>query len=113
MSLVSADDLREIVRSVEEDKASLADTTEGWLYWFGKRADRCIKDAAKLGYTEITMDLPIEIAQSMDRTSLLTIQRSVKELLAGCFVGFVEDEYLDKPLCRLYISWASSRLHQQ
>jgi hypothetical protein len=42
----------------------------------------------------------------MDRESLLTIQRSVKELLAGCFVGFVEDEYNDKPLCRLLIRWA-------
>jgi hypothetical protein len=106
MSLVSAEDLREIVRSAQADKATLSDTTDGWLYWFGKRGDRCIKDAAKLGYKEITMDLPIEIAQSMDRTSLLTIQKEVKELLVGCFVGFVEDEYEDKALCRLLIRWA-------
>lgn len=103
---MTVEDLREIVRSAQADKASLSETTDGWLYWFGKRGDRCIKDAAKLGYTEITMDLPIEIAQSMDRESLLTIQRSVKELLTGCFVGFVEDEYNDKPLCRLLIRWA-------
>jgi hypothetical protein len=106
MSLVTVEDLREIVRSAQADKASLSETTDGWLYWFGKRGDRCIKDAAKLGYTEITMDLPIEIAQSMDRASLLTIQQSVKELLVGCFVGFVEDEYEEKPLCRLLIRWA-------
>jgi hypothetical protein len=106
MSLVTAEDLREIVRSAQADKASLSETTDGWLYWFGKRGDRCIKDAAKLGYKEITMDLPIEIAQSMDRTSLLTIQKEVKELLTGCFVGFVEDEYEEKPLCRLLIRWA-------
>ena len=105
MSLVTAEDLREIVRSAQADKASLSDTTDGWLYWFGKRGDRCIKDAAKLGYKEITMDLPIEIAQSMDRTSLLIIQKEVKELLTGCFVGFVEDEYEEKPLCRLLIRW--------
>jgi hypothetical protein len=106
MSLVSAEDLREIVRSAQADKASLSDTVDGWLYWFSKRGDRCIKDAAKLGYTEITMDLPKEIAQSMDRASLLTIQRSVKDLLAGCFVAFVEDEYEERPLCRLLIRWA-------
>jgi hypothetical protein len=107
MSLVSAEDLREIVRSAQADKASLSDTADGWLYWFSKRGDRCIKDAAKLGYTEITMDLPIEIAQSIDRASLLTIQKGVKELLAGCFVGFVEDEYEGKPLCRLLIRWTA------
>lgn len=106
MSLVSAEDLREIVRSAQADKATLSETTDGWLYWFSKRGDRCIKDAAKLGYTEITMDLPIEIAQSMNRTSLLTIQKEVKELLTGCFVGFVEDEYEERPLCRLLIRWA-------
>ena len=106
MSLVSAEDLREIVRSAQADKATLSETTDGWLHWFSKRGDRCIKDAAKLGYTEITMDLPIEIAQSMNRTSLLTIQKEVKELLTGCFVGFVEDEYEEKPLCRLLIRWA-------
>ena len=106
MSLISAEDLREIVRSAQADKATLSETTDGWLYWFSKRGDRCIKDAAKLGYTEITMDLPIEIAQSMNRTSLLTIQKEVKELLTGCFVGFVEDEYEERPLCRLLIRWA-------
>ena len=105
MSLVTREELREIVRSAQADKASLSETTDGWLYWFSKRGDRCIKDAAKLGYTEITMDLPIEIAQSMNRTSLLTIQKEVKELLTGCFVGFVEDEYEEKPLCRLLIRW--------
>lgn len=105
MSLVSAEELRNIVRSAQADKASLSDTTEGWLYWFAKKGERYIKDAAKLGYTEITMDLPIEIAQSMDRVSLLTIQRSLKDLLPGCFVGFAEDEYQEKPLCRLIIRW--------
>jgi len=25
--------------------------------------------------------------------------------LKGCFIGFIEDEYDDKPLVRLLISW--------
>ena len=106
MSIVSAKELQEILAQVQSDeKISVMETAEGWLHWFKKRGDRYIKDAAKLGYTEVTFDLPIEIAQTMDRASLLLIQNSMKELLEGCFVGFVEDEYKDKPICRLLISW--------
>ena len=106
MSLVSAEELSEILKSVQADeKIPLSDIVEGWLHWFKKRGDRCLKDAAKLGYSEITLDLPIEIAQSMDRPSLLLVQRRVKDMLEGCFVGFIEDEYQEKPICRLYISW--------
>lgn len=106
MSIITAKELRDILTQVQSDeKIPLMDTAEGWVHWFKKRGDRYIKDAAKLGYTEITLDLPIEIAESMDRKSLLYIQTTMKELLEGCFVGFVEDEYNEKPLCRLFISW--------
>jgi hypothetical protein len=106
MSIVSAKELKEILAQVESDeKIPLIETAEGWLYWFKKKGDRYIKDAAKLGYSEITIDLPIEIAKTFDRASLLLIQNSIKELLEGCFIGFIEDEYKDKPLCRLLISW--------
>jgi hypothetical protein len=106
MSIVTAKELNDILTQVQSDeKIPLVDTVEGWLHWFKKRGDRCIKDAAKLGYREVTLDLPIEIAQSFDRAALLLIQNSMKQLLDGCFVGFVEDEYENKPLCRLLISW--------
>jgi len=106
MSIISAKELQEILAQVQSDeKIPLMETAEGWLHWFKKRGDRYIKDAAKLGYTEVTLDLPIEIAQTLDRASLLLIQNSMKQLLEGCFVGFVEDEYEEKPLCRLFISW--------
>jgi hypothetical protein len=106
MSILSAKELQEILAQVQSDeKIPLMETAEGWLHWFKKRGDRYIKDAAKLGYTEVTLDLPIEIAETFDRTSLLLIQNSMKELLEGCFIGFVEDEYEEKPLCRLLISW--------
>lgn len=106
MSIVTAKELQDILVHVQSDeKISLIETAEGWLHWFKKRGDRYIKDAAKLGYTEITLDLPIEIAQSLDRPALLLIQNSMKQLLEGCFIGFVEDEYEDKKLCRLFISW--------
>jgi hypothetical protein len=106
MSIVTAKELKEILAQVQSDeKIPLLDTAEGWLHWFKKKGDRYIKDAAKLGYTEVTIDLPIEIARSLDRAALLLIQNSMKELLDGCFIGFIEDEYEDKPLCRLLISW--------
>jgi hypothetical protein len=106
MSIVSAKELKEILTQVQSDeKIPLIETAEGWLHWFKKKGDRYIKDAAKLGYSEVTIDLPIEIAQTFDRTSLLLIQNCMKELLEGCFIGFIEDEYEEKPLCRLLISW--------
>jgi hypothetical protein len=88
-----------------QENISLTETAEGWLYWFSKRGDKYLKDAAKLGYTEAILDLPIEIGQSPDRAVLLIIQKGVKELVKGCFVGFIEDEYDEKPINKLLISW--------
>jgi hypothetical protein len=103
---VSVEELQACVKEGLADTSGLLDTAEGWLYWFKKRADRNIKETAKLGYSEITMDLPIQIGQSFDAVALRLIQKTVRELLNGCFVGFVEDEYQGKPVARLYISWA-------
>jgi len=98
-------ELKQIQKEALAETISLTDTVEGWLYWFGKRGDRYLKDAAKNGYSEIILDLPLEIAQSMDRVALGMIQRTLREQLKGCFIGFIEDEYDDKPLVRLLISW--------
>jgi len=100
--MITAEELR---AATVQETLSLADTAEGWLYWFSKRGDRYLKDAAKLGYTEAILDLPIELGQSSDRSLLLIIQRGVKELVEGCFVGFIEDEYDGKPVNKLFISW--------
>jgi hypothetical protein len=106
MSIVTAKELQDILAQVQSDeKIPLIKIAEGWLHWFKKRGDRYIKDVAKLGYTEVTLDLPIEIAESMERKALLLIQNTMKQFLEGCFVGFVEDEYNEKPICRLFISW--------
>jgi hypothetical protein len=100
--MITCEELR---ASTVQETLSLTETAEGWLYWFSKRGDKYLKDAAKLGYTEATLDLPIEIGQTSDRAILLIIQKGVKELVTGCFVGFVEDEYDEKPIHRLFISW--------
>jgi hypothetical protein len=102
---MNVEELQACVKESLADTSDLMETAEGWLFWFRKRADRNIKEAAKLGYSEITMDLPIQIAQSFDTRVLRHIQKTVLNLLKGCFVGFIEDEYQDKPVARLYISW--------
>lgn len=103
--MLNAEDLRAINKAIETDTAPLIDIAEGWLFWFEKRGERMLKDCAKLGYTELVVDLPIEIATSFDRAALVLIQKTLRGLLDGCFVGFVEDEYQAKPICRLFITW--------
>lgn len=102
---VSADELQACVKEALGDTSDMMDIAEGWLFWFRKRADRNIKEAAKLGYSEITMDLPIQIGQSFDKGALLLIQKTVLNLLKGCFVGFIEDEYNGRPVAKLFIRW--------
>jgi hypothetical protein len=106
MSIVSAKELQGILREVQSDeKIPLMDTAEGWLHWFKKRGDRYIKDAAKLGYSEVTLDLPIELAVTKNRKALLLIQDELRKMLEGCFVGFVLDEYNEEEICKVLISW--------
>jgi hypothetical protein len=106
MSIVSAKELQGILRDVQSDeKIPLMDTAEGWLHWFKKRGDRYIKDAAKLGYSEVTLDLPIELAITKNKKALLLIRDELRKMLEGCFVGFVLDEYNQEEICKVLISW--------
>jgi hypothetical protein len=109
MSIVSAKELQDILRQVQSDeKLPLLELAEGWLHWFKKRGDRYIKDSAKLGYSEVTLDLPIEIAESKDKKTLVLIQSELIKILDGCFVGFILDEYNQKEICKLLISWKNN-----
>ena len=100
------EELRAIVKGVQQDaKLPLEDVADGWLYWFSKRGDRLLKDAAKLGYMEATLDLPVEIAFSFDEPALHAIRRGLREMVKGCTVAFVEDEYRGERICRVVIRW--------
>jgi hypothetical protein len=100
------EELRAIVKGVQEDaKLPLEEVADGWLYWFSKRGDRVLKDAAKLGYLEVTLDLPIEIAMSFHTSTLMTIRNELRKMLQGYTVGFVEDEYRGERICRILVSW--------
>jgi len=99
-------ELRAIVKSVQEDaKLPLEEVADGWLFWFSKRGDRVLKDAAKLGYLEVTLDLPVEIAMSFDQATLMIIRNELRKMLQGYTVGFVEDEYRGERICRVLVSW--------
>lgn len=99
-------ELRAIVQSVQNDaKLPLEEVADGWLFWFSKRGERVLKDAAKLGYTEVTLDLPIEIAMSFHEPSLIVIRNELRKMLQGYTVGFLEDEYRGERICRILVSW--------
>jgi hypothetical protein len=99
-------ELRAIVQSVQEDaKLPLEEVADGWLFWFSKRGDRVLKDAAKLGYVEVNLDMPVEIAMSFDQATLMIIRNELRKMLQGYTVGFVEDEYRGERICRILISW--------
>jgi hypothetical protein len=99
-------ELRAIAQAVQNDGGlPMSDIAEGWLYWFHKRGDRVLKDAAKLGYMEVTLDLPIEIAKSFDQPALQTIRNGLRKMVEGSTVEFIEDEYDGERLCRVVIRW--------
>lgn len=99
--------LRSATKEALADPLPLEDTADGWVFWFGKRHERYLKDAAKLGYSEATIDLPYQIAISKDLVSLRVIQTGVRELLPGFQISFVEDECQGKDIVRLLVSWSS------
>jgi hypothetical protein len=105
--VIAARDLRKINRSVDESEPlSNEELAEGWLQWFEKRGDRYLKSAAAFGYTEITLDLPWELAQSPpDKPVLRALAGSLRLLVPGCSVCFVEEEYEDQILFKVEISW--------
>jgi len=105
MCMSLKEELLATVKEVQTDTSSLQETAEGWLHWFHKRGDKYLKDAAKLGYTEATLDLPIEIAKSLNLPILSFIRKRLREMLDGCIVEFLEDEYHDIPICRVLIKW--------
>ena len=100
------EELCAIAKGVHQDaKLPLEEVAHGWLYWFSKRGERVLKDAAKLGYMETTLDLPVEIAFSFHEPTLHTIRRELREMVKGCTVAFVEDEYRGERMCRVVIGW--------
>ncbi len=65
-----------------------------------------MKDAASNGYYEVTLDLPIEIATSMNRPLFSSLIKQIKQLVPGSTVCIIEEEgYANDILYKVEISW--------
>lgn len=105
-TLYTAQELREIVQEVQQDaELSPEDLAEGWLLWFEKRAERYIKSAAQFGYTEVTLDLPLPLAKTLNKQVLKNLCKEVRAAVPGCAVCIVEEEYEGQTLYKVEISW--------
>jgi hypothetical protein len=114
MSIVfTAKDLRALTKEAQEDSSmSPQDLAELWLYWFRKRGERYLSNAAKFGYTEVTLDLPLALARTLHKGSLRALLRELRQLVPGCSVCIVEEEYEGQILFKVEISWAAPKSTQ-
>ena len=105
--VLTAKDLRRINRDVDESEPlSNEELAEGWLQWFEKRGERFLKSAAAFGYTEVTLDLPYELAQDPpDKPTLRALAAALRPMVPGCIVCFVEEEYEGATIYKVEISW--------
>ena len=105
--VMTAKDLRRINREIDESEPlSNEELAEGWLQWFEKRGERFLKSAAAFGYTEVTLDLPYELAQDPpDKPTLRALAAGLRPMVPGCTVCFVEEEYEGTTIYKVEISW--------
>ncbi len=104
---MTAKELRRINRDIDESEPlSNEELANEWLRWFEKRGERYLKSAASFGYTEITLDLPYELALSPpDKPVLRAMLKELREMVPGCAVCFIEEEYEGQNLFKVEISW--------
>jgi hypothetical protein len=106
MSDITAAELLALTEKTRGD-ASIppADLAEEWLYWFQKRGERFLTTAAKFGYTEVTLDLPLALARTMNKPVFKHIMLELKKLVPGSTPSIVEEEYEGEILFKVEISW--------
>ena len=103
--IISAKRLRGITEEAQSYTTPVDETAEAWVAWFEMNAKRYLKTAALLGHTEATLDLPIQLARTVNRALYAKILRDLRPLVPGCSLSFVEEEYEGAVLYRLEISW--------
>jgi hypothetical protein len=106
--VISAAKLRALTEDARACDVPLAELATDWLVWFENSAKRHLKTAALFGYTEATLDLPVQLSRSLDKTIHIKIRRAVQAMVPGCAVAFVEEEYEGAVVFRLEVSWAGS-----
>lgn len=108
--VATAADLRELVADSKADfDASPEELAKDWLRWFDKRGERFLTTAAKFGFTEATLDLPLPLAQTLYRSALRMLLKELRLRVPGCNCCLIEEEYEDQILFKVEISWAALR----
>lgn len=102
---ITVNELRSLRDAVLADPLNQEDAAKVFVKWFSKKAERILKSAAQFGYSVATLDLPIELARELDKTLAKSMCIKVKEILPGCSVAIVEEEYEGKIIYRLEVGW--------
>ena len=88
----------------EEEAHSFARLCADWMNWFEKRAPKMLKDATARGAWYISLDLP-QPGRFKERLALRKLKGIVEDMLPGCSICFVEEEYEEGKQYTLEISW--------
>jgi hypothetical protein len=106
--LITADELREASRQGLEHQgwASNTEKNEEWLEWFVKRGVRMLKYAAAFGKMYVNIDVPYQPVTEQDQQDLITLRRSLRRMLPGCVIVFIEEEYEGERICVFQIEWS-------
>ena len=104
--LFTASHLREATQeAIAREKKSTRRQCSDWVDWFIKRAPKMLKDAAARGDWEIFLDIP-QPKDKKEHKLLKELQKVVGEMLPGCAVSFVEEDYEDRRIkYMMEISW--------
>jgi hypothetical protein len=102
---ITVEALRDLRDKTLGDLLTAEEAAEQWLGWFKKRADRVLKSAAAFGHSYTTIDLPIELSLELNKRLHKSLLLGVKNLLPGCGVCIVEEEYEGKIWYKVEVSW--------
>jgi len=101
-SIISASELRRITKKArareldENEEIAKEEMVNDWFDWFFKRGERYLKDAAAKGYSQVTLDLPLQLSSTLDKKLFASILKDIRELVPGCEASAVEEEYVLK-----------------
>lgn len=92
------------IKKREEEGHSFARLCADWMNWFEKRAPKILKDATARGAWYVSLDLP-QPDRFKERLALRKLKGLVEDMLPGCSICFVEEEYEEGKQYTLEISW--------
>ena len=102
----SAKSLRELQAAALDNLLSPEQAAHEWLIWFEDKGTRLLKTVARFGHPSITLDLPLELSTEVHKHPFTQIAKTIKILVPGVKVNFVEEECDRIFKQTVEISWA-------